>query len=155
MSEIKFEFFKTKIKWIGHKIDQAGIQPLQDKLLATKKLKQPKNEKELKSFLGAIQYISKYIDMISAQTNSLRQPLKKNNEWIGTEEQTQAFEIFQQKITEIAWLAHYNSDYPNVIITDALWQEQPDRKLKQIGFASRFLSDIEKNMKKMTLNYLQ
>ena len=43
-------------------------------------------------------------------------------------------------------------DYPNVITTDAstkglgatLWQEQPDGKLKPIGFASRFFSDTEK-----------
>ena len=58
LSENKSEFFKTEIEWIGHKIDQAGIRPLQDKLLAIKELKQPKNEKELKSFLGAIQYLS-------------------------------------------------------------------------------------------------
>ena len=49
-------------------------------------------------------------------------------------------------------MAHYNSDNPNKITTDAstkglgatLWQEQPDGKLKPIGFASRFLSDTEK-----------
>ena len=51
LSENKSEFFKTEIEWIGHKIDQAGIRPLQDKLLARKELKQPKNEKELNSFL--------------------------------------------------------------------------------------------------------
>ena len=79
MSENKSDFFKTETEWIGHKIDQAGIRPLRDKLLAIKELKQPKNEKELKSFLGAIQYLSKYIDNLSAQTDSLRQLLKKTN----------------------------------------------------------------------------
>ena len=156
LSENKSEFFKTEIKRIGHKIDQAGIRPLQDKLLAIKELKQPKNEKELKSFLGAIQYLSKYIDNLSAQTDSLRQLLKKKNEWIWTEEHTQAFENLKQKITEIPSLAHYNSNYPNVITTDAstkgsgatLWQEQPDGKLKPIGFASRFLSHTEKKCNK-------
>ena len=57
-------------------------------------------------------------------------------------------------------MAHYNSDYPNVITTDAstkglgatLWQEQPDGKLKPIGFASRFLSDTEK---KYAINELE
>ena len=77
LSESKSEFFKTEIEWIGHKIDQNGIRPLQDKLLAIKELKEPKNEKELKSFLGAIQYLSKYIENLSAQTDILRQLLKK------------------------------------------------------------------------------
>ena len=160
LSETKSEFFKTEIEWIGHRIDQAGIRPLQDKLLAIKELKQPNNEKELKSFLGAIQYLSKYIDNLSAQTDSLRQLLKKNTKWLWTEEHTRAFENLKQKITEIPCLAHYNSDYPNVITTDAstkglgatLWQEQPNGTLKPIGFASRFLSDTEK---KYAINELE
>ena len=61
----------------GHKIDQNGIRPLQDKFKAIQELKEPKNEKELKSFLWAIQYLSKYIKTLSAQTDLLRQRLKK------------------------------------------------------------------------------
>ena len=153
LSESKSEFFKTEIEWIGHKIDQNGIRPLQDKLMAIKELKQPKNEKELKSFMGAIQYLSKYINKLSAQTDGLRQLLKKYNEWIWTDEHTKAFENLKQKITEISCLAHYNSDYPNIITTDAstkglgasLWQEQPVGNLEPKSFASRYLSDTEKN----------
>ena len=52
LSESKSELFKTEIEWIGHKIDQNGIGPLQDKLMTIKNLKKPENEKELKSFLG-------------------------------------------------------------------------------------------------------
>ena len=80
LSENKSEFFNSEVDWIGHKIDQNGIRPLQDKLMAMKNLKQPINEKELKSFLGAIQYLSKYIDNLSAQTDSLRQLLKKDKD---------------------------------------------------------------------------
>ena len=160
LSESKSEFFKTETEWIGHKSDQNGIRLLQDKLMGIKILKQPNNEKELKSILGAIQYLSKYIDNLSAQTDSLRQLLKKDTEWLWTEEHTRAFENLKQKITEIPCLAHYNSDYQNVITTDAstkvlgatLWQKQPDGKLKPIGFASRFLSDTEK---KYAINELE
>ena len=96
LSESKSEFFRTEIEWIGHKIDQNGIRLLQDKLMAIKNLKQPNNEKELKSFLGAIQYLSNYIDNLSAQTDSLRQLLKKDTEWLWTEEHTRAFENLKQ-----------------------------------------------------------
>ena len=78
--------------------------------MAIKELKQPKNEKELKSFLGGIQYLPKYIDNLSAQTDGLRQLLKKDNESIWTDENTKAFENLKQKITEIPCLAHYNSN---------------------------------------------
>ena len=71
-------------------------------------------------------------------------------------------ENLKQKITEIRCLTHYNSDYPNVITTDAntkalgatLWQEQPNETLKPIGFASRFLSDIEKKYARYELELL-
>ena len=39
-----------------HKIDQQGLRPLQDKLEATTKINTPKNENEIKFFLGSIQY---------------------------------------------------------------------------------------------------
>ena len=118
LSENKSEFFKSEVEWIGHKIDQNGIRRLQEKLMAIKNLKQPNNEKELKSFLGALQYLSKYIDNLSAQTDSLRHFLKKDKDWLWTEEHTQAFENLKQKITEMPCLAHYNSGYPNIITTD-------------------------------------
>ena len=62
---------------MGHKFDQNGIRQLQDKLKAIQELKEAKNEKELKSFLGAIQYLSKYIENLSAQKDLLRQLLKR------------------------------------------------------------------------------
>ena len=116
-------------------------------------LKEPKNEKELKSFLGAIQYLSKYIENLSAQTDLLRQLLKKN-EWVWTPEQSEAFTQLKSKI------AHYNSNLPNTITNDAstkglgatLWQEQHNGELKPIAFASRFLSDTEK---KYAINELE
>ena len=55
----KCDFFEKKIEWVGHEIHQHGIRPLQDKLEAITKIDTPKNEKEPKSFLGAIQYLSK------------------------------------------------------------------------------------------------
>ena len=160
LSENKTEFFKSEIEWVGHKIDQNGIRPLQDKLKAIQELKEPKNEKELKSFLGAIQYLSKYIENLSAQTDLLRQLLKKNNEWSWTPEHSEAFTQLKNKITEIPCLAHYSSNLPNTITTDAstkglgatLWQEQHNGELKPIAFASRFLSDTEK---KYAINELE
>ena len=78
LTEKKTELFRREIEWIGHKINQDGITPKQDKLESIKKLETPKTEKELKSFLGAIQYLSKYIENLSANTDFLRQLLKKN-----------------------------------------------------------------------------
>ena len=97
----KCKFFKQEAEWVGHRIDQNGIRPVQDKLEATKKKDTPKNEKELKSFLGAIQYLSKYIENISAQTDILRLLLKKQNEWKWTQEHTEAFNNLKTLMTQL------------------------------------------------------
>ena len=47
-------------------------RPLQDKLKAITKIEIPKHEKEMKSFLKAIQYLSRCIKNISAKTEILR-----------------------------------------------------------------------------------
>ena len=72
----KRNFSKKEIEWVGHKNDQNSIRPLQDKLRAIQELRNKKKE-ELKSFLLAIQYLSKCIENLSAHTDFLKQLLKK------------------------------------------------------------------------------
>ena len=156
----KCEFFKPEAEWIGHRIDQNRIRPLQGKLEAITKIEKPKNEKELKSFLDAIQYLAKYIENLSAQTDILRKLLKKQNEWNWTQEHTEAFNNLKKLITHLPCLADYNPDNENILTTDAstkrlgatLSQKQKDGNLKPIGFAGRFLSDTEK---KYAINELE
>ena len=79
----KCEIFGKESEWIAHRLDQNGIRPLQDKLEAVTKLKIPKNAEEFKSFSGAIQDVSKYIENLSALTDILRKLLKKKTKGIG------------------------------------------------------------------------
>ena len=104
---------------MGHNNDQQGIPSLQDKLEAITKLNRPKNEKELKSFLGAIQYLSKYIENLYANTDILRKLLKKQDEWNWTEEPINAFNKLKEYLTNIPCLAHYNANNENILTTDA------------------------------------
>ena len=79
-SERKSEFFKNKMKWLGHEIDENGIKP-NKKVKAILELKHPENPKQLKSFLGAIQNLAKFLPKLSDRTDRLRKLLKKNTEW--------------------------------------------------------------------------
>ena len=68
-------YFIIEIEKIGHKTDQNGTRPLQDMQLAIKEQKKQENEKELKKFFGMIQYLAKYIENPSAQTDTSRKLL--------------------------------------------------------------------------------
>ena len=50
LRENKFELVKSEIEWIGHKTDQIGIRPLQDKLIAIKNLRKLGSGKEKNRF---------------------------------------------------------------------------------------------------------
>ena len=93
LSETKSEFFKTEIEWIGHRIDQGRNRIITRQAIGDKRTKTTEQRERIKiiPFLGAIQYLSKYIDNLSAQPDSFRQLLKKNNNRIWTEEHTLAF----------------------------------------------------------------
>ena len=90
-SERKSEFFLNKTKWLGHEIDETGIKPNTEKVKAILDLKPPENQKQLKSFLGAIQYLAKFIPRLSERTERLRILLKKKSKWNWGKEQDEDF----------------------------------------------------------------
>lgn len=52
----KCTFFKKKVGFLGHIIDNKGIHPTEDKVKAIKEAPSPKSLTELKSYLGLISY---------------------------------------------------------------------------------------------------
>ena len=152
-SEKKLEFFLNKTKWLGHEIDEAGIKPNTEKVKAILDLKPPENQKQLKSFLGAIQYLAKFLPRLSERTERLRKLLKKESKWNWGKEQDEAFNNIKKLLTEEPCLAHYAKDRDNIVTTDAsktglgitLWQKQSDGEIKPIAFGSRYLNESEQN----------
>ena len=87
-SERKSEFFLNRTKWLGHEIDETGTKPNTEKIKAILDLKHPENQKQLKTFLGAIQYLAKFIPRLSERTERLRRLLKKESKWNWGKEKT-------------------------------------------------------------------
>ena len=152
-NERKSQFFKNKMKWLGHEINEDGIKPNKEKVKAISELKHPEYPKELKSFLGAIQYLAKFLPRLSERTDRLRKLLTKNTEWRWETEPQIDFKTIKKMLTEEPALEHYAKDRDNIVTTDAnktglgitLWQKQADGELLPIAFGSRFLNDSEKN----------
>ena len=84
------------MKWLGHEIDEEGIKPNKEKVKAILDLKHPENPKQLKSFLGAIQYLAKVLPRLSERTDKLRKLLKKNTEWKWETEPQNDFEMIKK-----------------------------------------------------------
>ena len=109
------------------------------------------NTKELNSFLGAIQYMAKFLPKRSETTDRLRKHLKKNETWNWGTEQDENFGKIKQMLTEGPCLAHYAKIKDNIVSTDAsttglgitIWQDQDNGNTKLIAYGSRYMNDTE------------
>ena len=57
----KGRFGKLEIDWLGYHISQSGISPLESKTAAILALEAPKTLKKLRSFLGSVRYVGKFV----------------------------------------------------------------------------------------------
>ena len=85
-SEKKTEMFKKELIWLGYYINQNEVESIKNKTEAITKLAAPKIVKELKSFLGSIHYLSKFVNNLSKKTGRMRKLLKKDSKWEWTTE---------------------------------------------------------------------
>ena len=57
----KCEFAKTECEWLGYRIGENGIAPLVRKTQAIEDLKTPKSRKQLKSLMGSMHSLHKFL----------------------------------------------------------------------------------------------
>ena len=62
--------FKKEIDWIGYHIDKNGIKPKQSKTDAILAIERPDRIKDVRSFLGSVQYPGKFIPHLADLTNN-------------------------------------------------------------------------------------
>lgn len=74
----KCQYMLPKVEYLGHSISQHGIQPTAEKKRAILEAPNPKNVTQLKSFLGLINYYSKFLPNLSALLSPLYLLLQKN-----------------------------------------------------------------------------
>ena len=65
LKQSKCSFMKQHIEHLGHLISEKGIEPMPDKLSATKEMPAPRSPKEIKQFLGLVGYYQKFIPRFS------------------------------------------------------------------------------------------
>lgn len=149
----KCEFSKNSIRFLGHIIDAQGIRADPSKLEGIQGFPAPTNITELQRFLGMVNQQTKFAPELAAQTEPLRQLLKKDSVWLWSDSQQKAFENIKANLTSTPTLAHYNPERKTIIAADAcnsglgavLIQVQPDGSRRPVSYISRSLTAAEKN----------
>ena len=75
----KCEFSVNKLVWLGYEIDDIGYAPKFSKIEAIKSLLPPKTLKQLRSFMGTLNHLQRFIPDLYKYTVAFRASLKTQN----------------------------------------------------------------------------
>ena len=79
----------------------------------------PTSVSVVRSFLGMIQYVARFIPGYANITEPLRRLTKKETEWKWEAEEQQAFDRLKQELTGTQTMAYFDPKNPNEVIVDA------------------------------------
>lgn len=125
-----------------------------EKIDTIKRLKEPSNVTELKSFLGIINYYAKFIKNYSSIAAPLFNLLKKNVNYKWTSDHNAAFKRIKKLLASHEVLTHYDANLSLKVTCDAfpmgvgavLAHVFPNEEERPITFASRVLTAAEKTI---------
>ncbi|XP_043478167.1 uncharacterized protein K02A2.6-like [Leptopilina heterotoma] len=147
----KCEFAKDNVKFLGYELGKKGISASQDKVKAILKIKEPTNVTELQSFIGIMNYYSKFIRNYASMMYPLYKLLKKDQKWNWDRESDRAFQSAKKSLMSSEVLMPYDTRLPVKITTDAspyglgavLVHVLEGNVERPVAFASRTLTKAE------------
>lgn len=108
----------TEAEFIGHRLTTKGVSPTNSKIVAVQTFRIPETREELRSFLGLISFVGRFISNLSDKTHVLRE-LCKNEKFPWTNEHQQAFERLKDDITRAPTLSYFSNNRPTRLVADA------------------------------------
>ena len=81
LKEVKCNFLKKQIQYLGHTVLEEDITPLLEKLDSIQKMLPPKTPKEVKQFLGLIGYYRMFVPRFSDLARPLNALTRKDVEF--------------------------------------------------------------------------
>ena len=151
----KCELVKNIIEWLGSTITPSGITPLITKTEAITKLDNPKTLKQLRSFLGSVHHLTKFILNLAKLSEPLRlllkkNPKSKNNKLDWRDEYNSAFNNIKSKIHQIIENKHFDTTKQTRFKCDAsakglgaCIEQKHNNEWHTIAFERRFLNKHE------------
>lgn len=148
----KSNFACCKIKFLGHIITPEGVEMDPTRIEAITDFPEPRNLKELRSFLGLVNYDRRFCQSFSELTVPLTNKLKKGIAWVWVSEDRRAFDNIKEAFLKVTLLQHPRPDLRFYVQADAsqyaigaiLFQKDPASGNRLvIAYTSRSLNNAE------------
>ena len=141
----KLQYKQKEVKFFRETYTLNGYKPAQSKIKAIQEMPAPQCKKQVQSFIGMVNYLSKFSARLSELTEPIRDLCKEKVPFNWGPEHDGAFQLIKKEIAAALILAYYNPKKPTVLQTNAsckglsacLLQNQ-----KSVYFASRALSEM-------------
>lgn len=157
----KCNFAQDSVKYLGHIIQNNTITPIKDNLIAIKDFPTPQTQKNIRQFLGKINFYGKYVPNIAIILDPLHNLLRKHQKFIWSEKCKESFDTIKRLLCSKPILTIFDPDLPIYIYTDASIQgigavlKQPqNNEEKPCAYFSRKLNDTQKKKKAIYLECL-
>ncbi|RLU18028.1 hypothetical protein DMN91_010270 [Ooceraea biroi] len=152
LNRAKCVFGVQEVKFLGHIVSANGISVDPGKINAISKLKPPTNVSEVRSFIGMVQYLSKFVPKLCDLLASFYTLLKKGSEFQWQKCHDQAFSKICRQLTSAPCLAIFDPSRPIMVTTDSssyglgavLRIQEASGSWRPMAYVSRTLSNTER-----------
>lgn len=149
VNQKKSKFYLNEVEFLGHKLTSSGFFPLPDKVDIIRQFQKPTNIKQLRRFLGLVNFYRKFVPQIADHQKPLTSLLQKDVAFKWTAESSNAFNTLIDDLSNATRLIYPSADDQYVLCTDASSTAIGSAlscKRGPVGFFSRSLSPAEQNL---------
>ena len=148
----KCQFGVKEIEFYGYKFTKDGLKPTPEKVKAVKDSRRPESKEAVRSFLGMVGYLSKFIDKYASITAPLRKLTEKDVKFRWGPAEEQAFNQLKDSITNDQIMLYFNPKRNIVVRAEASYNEglsaglfqDAGNGLQPVHFISRTMTDTER-----------
>lgn len=115
----KCKFAQTEVKYLGHIVGRNFVKPLGDGLRAIKEFPKPRTKKNVRQFLGKVNYYHRFIPNCAVILNPLHNLLRKDINFVWSKECNDTFEHLKEILCAEPILQIFDHKKEIFIETDA------------------------------------
>ena len=146
LNKTKLKRAQTEVRFMGHLLDPEGLKADPSKVEAILEMPLLNYVKGLKRFLGMVNYLAKFLPLLSEMAEPLRRLEDKETEWCWLEQHQKAFNTVKQYLADAPVLKYYDINKDVTIQRDASETGLGAVLMQQgqtIAFVSRALTDTK------------
>ncbi|XP_062556923.1 uncharacterized protein K02A2.6-like [Armigeres subalbatus] len=150
----KSKFKVQETEFLGHHISRNGLKPTDDKIVAILSFRSPRTSEEVRSFLGLVGYVGRFIPDLATKTFDLRQLITGGHTFEWESRHEIAFNALKEAICTAPILGYFDNERRTRVIADASpvglgavlvqFEDENDDKPTIISYASKSLSATER-----------